>query len=206
MSVSGSYLEFVAAVESVTGRQGRRMGRNIRLLCPAHDDRNPSLDVAEGDDGRPLVLCRAGCSYEAICEAIDWAPRREPNLLWTPAGDAVAVYDYVDESGRLLFQVRRAAGKRFYQCRPDPTSKSGWRFNLDGVRRVPYRLPEVVTAVARGDEVFVCEGEKDADAVRAAGAVATCNPGGAGKWRPEYTATLAGDDPSTGADESPEAA
>jgi hypothetical protein len=34
--------------------------------CPAHDDRTPSLSVAEGDDGRVLLRCHRGCETEAI--------------------------------------------------------------------------------------------------------------------------------------------
>lgn len=188
--------DFVAAVEATTGRQGRRVGKSIRLLCPAHDDHNPSLDVTEGDDGRPLAVCRSqGCSWDAIREASGWRDDRAPaesDSRWTPNGTAVAIFDYVDESGVLLFQVRRAAGKRFSQCRPDASSKSGWRFNLKGVRRVLYRLPEVLEAVARGDTVFVCEGEKDVESLRRLGLVATCNPGGAGKWRDEFAEVLRG--------------
>ncbi len=55
----------------------------------------------------------------------------------------------------------------------------------------PYRLPELAAADPRRS-VFVVEGEKDADRLAALGAVATCNPGGAGKWRPEFGAHLAG--------------
>jgi hypothetical protein len=66
---------FVAEVERVTERQGRRNGKEIRLLCPAHDDHYPSLDVARGDDDRPLTQCRSrGCSYEQICAAIGHEP------------------------------------------------------------------------------------------------------------------------------------
>ena len=61
-------------------------------------------------------------------------------------------------------------------------------WNLEGVRRVLYRLPEVLAA----EEVMLVEGEKDADRLRALGFVATTNPQGAGKWRPEYAETLAG--------------
>jgi DNA primase len=54
-----------------------------------------------------------------------------------------------------------------------------------------YRLPRVAEAVAAGERVFLVEGEKDADALERAGAVATTAPGGAGKvWRPEYTEAL----------------
>ncbi len=31
-------------------------------LCPAHDDRSPSLAISEGEDGRCLLFCHAGCS------------------------------------------------------------------------------------------------------------------------------------------------
>ena len=187
---------FVEAVERATGRAGKRVGREVRLLCPAHDDHNPSLDVAEGTGGVPLATCRSnGCSWESICEAIGWQQGQGGSRdvdVWTPHGDAEAVYDYVDEQGQLLFQVCRTLGKKFIQRRPDPTTKTGWRYRLDRVRRVLYRLPEVLAAVQSGGVVYVCEGEKDADAVRAAGAVATCNPGGAGKWKDEYTASLRG--------------
>jgi hypothetical protein len=47
--------DFIAAVEEATGRSARRTDPNVRLCCPAHDDRNPSLSVSEGDDGRVLA-------------------------------------------------------------------------------------------------------------------------------------------------------
>jgi putative DNA primase/helicase len=65
---------------------------------------------------------------------------------------------------------------------------------MRGVPRVPYRLPEVLAAVAAGDRIYICEGEKDAERANAAGLVATTNPGGAGKWRPEYAEFLRGAD------------
>lgn len=39
-------------------------------LCPAHDDKEPSLSVAEGDDGRALVKCFAGCEVSEIVAAL----------------------------------------------------------------------------------------------------------------------------------------
>lgn len=38
--------------------------------CPAHDDQNPSLSIAEGRDKRLLVRCWAGCSATDICQAL----------------------------------------------------------------------------------------------------------------------------------------
>src|SRR6185503_21138860 len=34
--------------------------------CPAHDDKDPSLSINEGDDQRVLIHCHAGCSLEQI--------------------------------------------------------------------------------------------------------------------------------------------
>ena len=88
----------------------------------------------------------------------------------------------------MLFQTTRHNPKDFLQRRPNG---KGWKWGLDDVRRVLYRLPELAT-VEPGQLVFLCEGEKSADAVRGLGAVATTNPMGAGKWEDAYTETLAG--------------
>ena len=187
--------DFVTAVENVTGRQGKQQGGEIVLLCPAHDDHKPSLSVREGDDGRPLATCHSQhCSWEAICAAIGWtsSSRNGDGDEWTPRGPAIAIYHYVDEEGRLLFDVCRTADKQFPQRRPDSTSKTGWRWKLGDTRRVLYRLPAVLAAVADGRDIWVTEGEKHADLLRLRRLVATCNPGGAGKWRDEFSDMLDG--------------
>lgn len=38
--------------------------------CPAHDDRTPSLHIAEGEDGRALIYCFAGCTAGEIVDAL----------------------------------------------------------------------------------------------------------------------------------------
>lgn len=55
-----------------------------------------------------------------------------------------------------------------------------------------YRLPQVARAVAAGETVHVVEGEKDVAALEGLGLVATCNAGGAGKWRNDYSEALRG--------------
>jgi hypothetical protein len=106
--------------------------------------------------------------------------------------ELVVTYDYTDESGNLLYQTCRYQPKDFRQRRPD--GKGGWIWNLEGVRRVRYRLPELRRDLQRGWPVIVVEGEKDADKVAKLGlaAAVTCNPLGAGKWREDYTETLRG--------------
>jgi 5S rRNA maturation endonuclease (ribonuclease M5) len=98
----------------------------------------------------------------------------------------VATHDYVDEAGKLVFQCVRQEPKDFKQRRPD--DNGGWIWNLQGVRRVLYHLPEVIAA----QTICIAEGEKDADNLAKLGFTATTNPLGAGKWRDEYSETLRG--------------
>lgn len=179
----------------------RKVADGYTARCPAHDDSSPSLSVGVGDDQPVVFHCHAGCTQEDILAALDltWqditTPRedRDPDE-WTPAGPASDVYDYRGADGELLFQVLRVpqpgGAKTFRQRVPDPTAKSGWRWSLGNVERVIYRLPEVLTAIAEGREVFVVEGEKDVHTLARTGVTATCNSGGAGKWRDDYSAVF----------------
>jgi KaiC/GvpD/RAD55 family RecA-like ATPase len=122
--------------------------------------------------------------------ALDWLKAEFPDFAGAPeerAGKAkiVATYPYYDELGEVLFESVRMEPKTFRQRQPD--GRGGWVWNLKGVRPVPYHLPEIGEAIALGRTVFIAEGEKDVDALWAAGIPATCNPGGAGKWRHEYS-------------------
>lgn len=161
--------------------------------CPAHEDGTASLSVSNGD-GKVLLHCHAGCTTDTILQAIGLTTR---DLFDHPAetrGRAaiLATYDYHDEDGHLLYQVVRLAPKDFRQRRPDGTG--GWTWKLGDTRRVIYRLPAVLDAVRQGVPVWIVEGEKDVHAIEKAGGVATCNPGGAKKWRPEYADAFIGAD------------
>ncbi len=48
----------------------RRVGSGWMATCPAHEDKRPSLAVSEGNDGRILLKCFAGCSVDSICAAL----------------------------------------------------------------------------------------------------------------------------------------
>lgn len=157
--------------------------RNGSARCPAHDDKNPSLSINEGADGKVILYCHRGCATEAIVEALhlkmtDLFP---PKVNGTNGhkGDPIARYPYTDELGELLYTVLRFEPKSFAQV---PASGRKGKGAMDGVRLVLYRLPKVIDAVAQGHPVFIVEGEKDVEALERAGHVATCNPAGAGKW------------------------
>jgi hypothetical protein len=99
----------------------------------------------------------------------------------------VATYDYRDRHGELLYQVCRFEPKGFAVRRGDGSGR--WVWNLRGVARVPYRLPELA-AVPAGGRVVIVEGERDADRLTELGIIATTNPGGAGKWQSAYNEEL----------------
>ncbi len=163
--------------------QGRKVGSTWMGRCPAHEDRNPSLAISAGRDGQLLVHCHAGCDQRAVVAALKerglWSDReqREYPPEW---GRIVRTYDYTDEDGKLLYQVCRFEPKSFRPRRPD--GMGGWKWGYGSVRRVPYRLPEVIEAPI----VFIVEGEKDVETLREWGFVGTTNSGGANGWRPEF--------------------
>lgn len=184
------------------------MGRKVSLLCPAHDDDAPSLSVGPGTDQPVVLMCFAGCATADIlaAEGLDWSDisaemeRRQVENLWVP-GDLKAsnIYKYYDAYGTLSYEVLRAytpdGKKRFFQRQPDPDAPSGYRWNLEGVERILYRLPQVLDAVSGGATIHVAEGEKCVEALERIitdGDVATTNSGGAGRFTPEMADVLAG--------------
>jgi hypothetical protein len=64
---AAAFADLVQARSTGTGRWTAR--------CPVHNDRSPSLSIREGDDGRVLLLCRAGCSLDAILAALKLGKR-----------------------------------------------------------------------------------------------------------------------------------
>jgi putative DNA primase/helicase len=161
----------------------RRSGDGWVALCPAHEDRNPSLSIHERD-GKILLHCHAGCSTEAVCAALGIDVRELFLDIENRRLRIIAEYPYTDKNGGLLFQVVRFEPKGFRQRRPD--GNGGWTWNLSGARRALYQLPEVLVAKS----ILIVEGEKDVETARKLSLVATCNPGGAGKWRDEYSESL----------------
>jgi len=157
-------------------------GAGHTARCPGHDDARNSLSIGTGDDGRILLHCHAGCEPSAIVAAlgIRLADLMPVNGKANGKPRIAKFYDYTDADGHLFYQVVRMEPKDFRQRRPD--GRGGWVWNLHGVERVPYRLPELLAGIAAGRTIYVPEGEKDADRLASLGLVATCNAGGAGKW------------------------
>jgi putative DNA primase/helicase len=163
----------------------RRSGSAWMAPCPAHEDRDPSLAIREVD-GQVLVHCHAGCAQRDVVQALKARGLWEtaPERIW--AKRIVAIYDYTNAAGELLYQIVRFAPKDFRQRRPD--GRGGWIWKKHP-NQVLYHLPEILEAPI----VFVVEGERDVETLRAHGFVATTNAGGAkAPWLPQFTEALRG--------------
>lgn len=150
-------------------------------LCPFHDDHVPSLHVTKKPDAW-LWFCH-GCKQGG--NIITWVMKKhdltkhgavkwlaEKFNLSDGKPELIASYPYQNETGQELFKMLRFKPKSFKADR-----------KMTGIRQVPYHLPEVLAA----DEVWLVEGEKDADNVRAQGLTATTSPFGVSHWRSSFS-------------------
>ena len=166
--------------------RGRKHPGGYMACCPAHRDKNPSLSLKDGDDGKILVHCHAGCEQARVIDALKskglWPEREQDGNR----SAIVATYDYTDAAGKLIYQVVRFDPKDFRPRYPDGCG--GWIWKKHP-HQVLYHLPEVLEAPI----VFVVEGERDTETLRAHGFVATTNAGGAkAPWRSSFTEALRG--------------
>ncbi len=181
-------------------------GKELRGPCPVHKGKKHSFAV-DRDTGQAFCHSKCGRGWDMIsleqelagtrfAEARDAIfrivgrpePQNGNRSRGKPCPRIIAAYDYVDARGRLLHQTVRYDPKTFKQRRPNGNGE--WIWNIKGVRLALFRLPELLNRET--ETVYICEGEKDVQALEGLGLLATCNPMGAGKWRDEYAETLRG--------------
>ena len=185
-------------------------------LCPFHDDHDPSLCVNNTTGQFNCFGCGfSGDIFTFYARVNDLDPKSQfKDVLEGISKDfgigghdsceykhesqgaakkevkpkIVAVYDYTNEKGELLFQkVRFEPGrdgrrKSFAIRRKDPDKPGKWIWNLKQTKEVPYRLPDVLDAGL----VLIVEGEKDVQNLLklklGKGIAASTNAFGAGHW------------------------
>jgi hypothetical protein len=164
-----------------------------------------TLDLVERQTG-----LHEGERFEWLEQHTSYKPEPKPNggngaaqpSARPKLGPIVETFDYTDEGADFLFQVTKHNPKDYRQRRhavagdkPEDIHDGCYVWGVKGVRHdVPYRLPELIEAVACGHLILIVEGEKDANNSYRIGIPATCNAGGAGKWRKELNAFLKGAD------------
>ena len=156
----------------------RRSGKEYKVLCPCHDDSDPSLFLTE-KNGKVLFTCRAGCPKSDLVEFF----RRAGVLSGGPIPGSypetfkgqliLERYIYTDATGKPLFYICRTAGKGF------PVHSPAGKWGMDGAKPVLYNLPAVIKA----SHIWIVEGEKDAETLTRMGLTGTTSPGGAVKWK-----------------------
>jgi hypothetical protein len=177
---------------------GEAQGNKVRAPGPGHSRADRSLTVfiePDNPDGFTVhsfsgddpIACKDYVRQKAGLPPFE--PKRKLQQPQDAATATPKAYDYRDANGELLYQVcRLVEPKSFRYRRPD--GNGGWLWSLGEERRVPYRLGELLKYPDAN--VFVCEGEKDADRVAELGHCATWVA--SGKWTPDCVQALAGRD------------
>ncbi len=168
-------------------------------------DKNPSLSISDGPDGKPLFHCHGGCDQGTVFNTIrergllpELEPR--PELLSRIQPPAITrqleqEWNYTDEEGVVLFIKQRyrttdSKGKDYKLIKVDEAGRR--HATMGDARIVPYKLPELLDAVSKGRFVYLTEGEKAADAIISLGSVATTSHAGSGHWPEAITQYFAG--------------
>lgn len=193
----------------------KRVGKGWLASCPlpthgqGNGDKNPSLSISDGEDGKPLFKCHSGCDQHELFHAIrnygllPEIEKKDPlaSIKPLPMNQSVLEHEwvYVDEDGEPLFVKQRfkthtAKGKDYRQmrCVKQPDGSFVKFPGLKETRLVPYRFPELLNAKSAGRAIYLVEGEKAADALVEIGAIATSAHNGSGSWPEEITQYFAG--------------
>lgn len=174
----------MSLAESIANNLGGKKSTPEGYLCrcPCHEDKTSSLSLADTDAGL-LVNCFAGCEWKVIKAELE---RR--GLL--PSSKAPAkrkgenkYYVYKDIAGNTLCRKVKTPEKKMWFERLDGNI---WRPGLAGMVVPLYNLRDVLSASV----VYLCEGEKDAETLIAAGHCGTTNHAGAGSWAPHLSDSL----------------
>jgi putative DNA primase/helicase len=183
-----------------------KCGARVICDCNLRAHRTSRLNLWLGDDGRLMLHCFA-CGKERTLEilraaGLTWKDCYPQNTDWKAVRrEVVARYDYRDEQRVLLYQKLRlepgyrGSDKTFIQRRPlvpgtEPRRREDWVKELGDVRRVLYRLPELLAADP-ALPVWKVAGEKDVHSLLEIGFGATTNSEGeGGAWLESYSRTL----------------
>ena len=157
-----------------------------------------------------MVNCHAGCSFESIVQKVGMEPsdffsgedkkrfqkKKEKRYKAEIDEDGKVIfyskthqtkvreaerYQYFKEDGSLAFSVIRSHPKDFRPLQPDG------HLDLNGIERIPYRLPELIKSIQSHETIFITEGEKDCDRGNEIGLSCTTFPSGTGKFQDEYS-------------------
>ena len=179
-------------------------------LCPAHDDDSPSFSIKMNDE-KILMNCFAGCSFDQICSSLgiqksETFNQSESTEKITHNEREIQTDTFIDLNKKVSFYSQKHKQKVFEKTRYPYRKSDGdimyfvirsepkdfrcmnpmGELKIEGIERVPYRLPQMIQGIKDSKTILILEGEKDADRAAEMGFIATTFQGGAGKWKEEY--------------------
>lgn len=198
--------EILRKIKTTTGYEPRRSGKGWQCRCPGHADRQASLSVSTGDDGRILLHCHAGCPTESVVAALGVAmadlmppknhngytpPRaaaaEKPKRFWAKAGLAAQaicpencvlekLYDYREPTGTIYAAVVRYKSESGKEIRQLHCDNGLWYAGGPNHQWMPFRCETVKPDT---QVIHITEGEKCCLALAAFGFTAVTSAGGA---------------------------
>ena len=185
--------DILQRLDGVKGRDDKYMA-----TCPCHNDSTQSLSVALGEQGKILLKCCAGCSVERIVDAMglkmsdlfadNTKTKSFPVYNVTKFDEKpVLEAEYLYADSRLKkAKYRRSDGSKY--CYWYYKNGSAWVKGRNNIMPGLY-IGEIEDA--NPEYIFLVEGEKDVDNLKAAGLYAVSLPDGAqSKWEPSYDDTF----------------
>jgi putative DNA primase/helicase len=185
-------------------------GNRAKAICPAHPDREASLSLRyDATENKTLVYCHAGCESGEILDRVglkmaDLFDKSLEKSSKYQTQNIEKIYQYKDQTGKVLFEKIRYKPKRFNQRRVVngitlwgleagryyETFKGSGQYSMkernsvdsmlcEGVEPVLYNLPDLIQVIEGKEEVYIVEGEKDVENLKLWGLTGTCNFDGA---------------------------
>jgi hypothetical protein len=174
-----------------------------QILCPVHDEKNPSATYYQDKQTWRCHKCGIGGSIIDLVmqtqnvnfkDALEWL-QSEFNLM-DDVSEAKAkkftkkdTFCYKDEHGKPLYYIDRLESPNGKKTFPQYHMKGGKKVDgVAGIRKVLLNLP----AVLQSDEAFIFEGERKAKCLVKIDPSypATCNAGGSSSWLASYAEFL----------------
>ena len=171
----------------------------VKVLCPCHRDKDPSLSISEKGD-KILIKCFRNCYYKDILAAVGlkesdlfYNEKVKPEKTWRDElldeeqyrGKTIeAVYDYTDAKGKYLYSKIRFTGKEIRYFTIDYKNDTCETGKPKGISTL-YNLPATLKAIKKGFPVYITEGEKDANTLKNLGLTAT-TAGSVSDWKKSY--------------------
>ena len=174
--------EFVSKIGAKPSGQGYYLAK-----CPAHDDKTASLSVREGDNGKPLVSCFAGCEGHKVVEAFKqqgvWPKSEKPKARRKEPAQVDQVYKYYYENGSPAYEKVRYVPKDF---RWRKKVNGEYAYSIKDTPRTIYNINAVLALKGTTKPLIFVEGEKDVDTLTRLGFVGTTVGAVSNAWEKEF--------------------